>query len=100
MVYEDRDEMDLAEEDRLYEQDPYEGAEFSDTFHEQLGETPMDEESLSEDEAMAGSVPMTEAEPVAGEEFGETVTPGSAAGEDELEKETSESSSDELDEER
>jgi hypothetical protein len=99
MVYEDRDEMDLAEEDRLYEQDPYQGAEFSDTFREQLGDK-SDEDLMSEDEASMDATPMTEAEPLGTDEFGETVTPAAPMSEDELDKESGfQPSPSELDEE-
>ena len=76
MVYEERDEMELAEEDRLYESDPYRGAEFSDTFREQLSEDTAEEDTLSEDEATtSGTMPETAtAEPVRTDEFGEKVT--------------------------
>lgn len=90
MVYEGRDEMDLAEEDRLYEQDPYQVNEFSDTFREQLGESATDDDLMSEDEAAAdAAAPVTESETVdmEADEFGETVTPDEPTTEDELDKE-------------
>jgi hypothetical protein len=101
MVYEDRDELDLAEEDRLYEQNPYQGAEFSDTFREQLGEN-ADDDLMSEDEAGVGSAPMTEAEPsgASADDFGETVTPAGTTAEGEENKEQGfQSTPNELDEE-
>ena len=86
MVYEDHDEIDLAEEDRLYEQDPYQVSEVSDTFREQLNDTPMDEESLNEEGAAAGTGPMSEeSEEFETDDFGETVMP--ASSEDEMETE-------------
>jgi hypothetical protein len=91
MVYEDRDEMDLTEEDRLYEQNTYQASELPDTFREQLGDSAPDEDLMSEDEAAMAAAPMSEAEAsgMEVEEFGETVTPAaSSTTEDELVDET------------
>ena len=73
MVYEDHDEMNLAEEDRLYESDPYETQNFSDTFREQLGDTPDEEEFMTEEEISSAAVPMSETEglDIGTDEFGE-----------------------------
>ena len=99
MVYEDRDEMDLTEEDRLYEQDPYQATEFPDTFREQLGEDAAEEDLMSEDETMAAPMSETEASGVEVEEFGESVTPVNPDADEDLGDETaSQRSREEIDE--
>jgi hypothetical protein len=92
MVYEERDEMDLAEEDRLYESDPYSGADFSDTFREQLSDDAVaGEETISEEEAVGATGTVTSsdmgASDPAHDEFGETRESGTKLSEDEVDKE-------------